>query len=110
MQRFFKLIAFCLLIFACLLLPASAAKLKNFRYLGLKHPNAYSPDGEFVVMVVEDRYMNGSVFGLQLLVLDPRSRTQNFGIHALTPDYKEVVTIPDSNSIAFLQYAPLYPS
>lgn len=107
MQRFFKLIAFCLLIFACLLLPASAAKLKNFRYLGLKHPTAYSPKGTFLVMVVEDRYMNGSVFGLQLLVLDPRSRTQNFGIHALTPDYKEVVTIPDSNSIAFLQYDPV---
>ncbi len=107
MQRLFKLISVCLLISACLCLPASAVKLKNFRYLGLKHPTAYSPDGELVVMVVENKYMKGSVFGLQLLVLDPRSRTQNFGIHALTPEYKEVVTIPDSNNIAFLQYDPV---
>ncbi len=107
MQRLFKLISVCFLISACLSFPASAAKLKNFRYLGLKHPTTYSPDGMALVMVVQDRYMNGSVFGLQLLVLDPRSQTQNFGIHALTPDYKEVVAIPDSNTIAFLQYDPV---
>ncbi|MCG9126371.1 hypothetical protein JT359_02105 [Candidatus Poribacteria bacterium] len=106
MQYLYRLTYICLILCTYILNPTSA-ELKDYRYLGLMHPSAYSPDGKFVVMLIENRYVGGSEFSLVLLALDPKSHTQNFGIHALTPDYKEVVSIPSTNNFAFLQYDPI---
>lgn len=105
MRHQIKLIAVCLLLFACLLIPIAAKP--DVTYFSLKHPVSYSPDCLASVMIVEDRYVSGSLYCLTLLVVDPRDGTQNFGMYVLTPNYKEVVAIPGSTHFAYLQYDPL---
>ena len=106
MRHQLKLISVCLLLFTCLLIHTAAKP--DVTYLSLKHPLSYSPDGQTAVMITEDKYVNGSLFGLTLLVVDPRNGTQSFGMHALTLDYKEFVAIPGSTHFAYLQYDPVY--
>lgn len=106
MQHQIKLISVCLLLFACSVIPGVAKP--DVTYLSLKRPLSYSQNGRYAVMIVEDKYMGGSLFGLTLLVVDPRNGTQSFGMHALTPVFKEFVKIPDSSQIAYLQYDPVY--
>lgn len=104
-QKFARISVFFLLLMY-LLIPVLAEI--DVAYYSLKHPISYAPNGRVAVMIVEDRYVGGSLFGLTLLALDPRNGTQSIGMESLTPDYKEVVAIPGSTNFAYLQYDPVY--
>ena len=106
MRHQFKLISACYMLLIYLLIPVSAEI--DVAYCSLKHPISYAPNGKAAVMIVEDRYEGGSLFGLTLLVVDPRNGTQNLGMYALTPEYKEIVAIPGSTHFAYLQFDPVY--
>ncbi len=105
-----KPISVCILLFICLFIPVSAEI--DVAHFSLKHPISYSPDGKSLVMIVEDRYVGGSLFGLTLLDVHGMVSTKDGSVglssdmYALTPDYKEVVAIPGSTHFAYVRYDP----
>ena len=72
-------------------------------YISLSHQPLISPDGKYLVMIKENRYVRGSEFSLNLwtMILEGEHFANDY---ALTPRYDEVVASPDSKIIAFVEY------
>ncbi len=104
MRYFFRSVFGTLLFFVCILgqLEAVGQKkdfkshLKHFEYIGLIHPQSFSPNGRYQVLISENRYHGGSEFFLMLAITENEGRAK-FGGYCLTPRYLEVVAAPHGN-------------